>query len=369
MKNTTSLFKEFEPISKADWLAKLEKDLKGKSLESLTWSIGKGVEVAPFYTKEDRTKIDLPNDKPRNDWEIGEDLYLDDIYTGNTVVMKALMAGVEAPRLVMDFVPSVDALTIMTAGVEFDYISTHYKLSKGHVEFLEELIKLLDGQETSFGSVEYDPFEATHNLDTASSLLYIAKETLPNYKVITLKCDYQSTENIVDELSTLLTQATTLFTYLQGRGHTVKEINKYLQLEVPIGTSYFVNIAKIRAIKLLWLNLLNAYDLTNEEAPIIHAVTAIEPQMTDQHTNMIRTTTQAMAAVISGADRITVTPANAFDHQPTSFTQRIARNVQYLLRYESHLDQVVDVAKGSYYIENLTMKLAQAAWEKFQTNE
>ena len=82
---------------------------------------------------------------------------------------------------------------------------------------------------------------------------------------------------------------------------------------------------------------------------------------------MIRTTTQAMAAVIGGVRRLSLLPADAFGGDSTPFTRRMARNVQHLLRMESYLDRVVDPAAGSYYLETLTEQLAERAWRQFQS--
>ncbi|MBK9488574.1 MAG: hypothetical protein IPO07_07135 [Haliscomenobacter sp.] len=129
-----------------------------------------------------------------------------------------------------------------------------------------------------------------------------------------------------------------------------------------------MEIAKLRALRLLWQNVLKAYGV---QTSALEIAAHFAPASQDEHpnTNLIRAATQAMSAVIGGANQLYVLPSNASLHEsPTPFTRRIARNVQHLLRLESHLDKVIDPAAGSYYIEKLTEELAHKAWAIFQQN-
>ena len=146
--------------------------------------------------------------------------------------------------------------------------------------------------------------------------------------------------------------------------------NQHLQFSVAISTSYFVEIAKIRALKILWANVLNGFGLAEEPLPPIAAHLAAETQTDEQEYNMIKAATQAMSAAIGGASLLYLPPADLLTQGESSpFTRRIARNVQHLLQMESYLDQVVDPAAGSYYIEHLTQRFCEQAWKKFQQIE
>ena len=136
-----------------------------------------------------------------------------------------------------------------------------------------------------------------------------------------------------------------------------------LMIRVAIGASYFVEIAKLRALSILWANLAKAYGL-EQGLPDLEVVLAEASHDKNENTNMIRSTTQAMSAIIGGANRLIVRSASK---ECNTFTRRIARNVQHLLKMESYLDRVVDPAAGSYYIEALTTQLAQKAWDIFQS--
>jgi len=152
---------------------------------------------------------------------------------------------------------------------------------------------------------------------------------------------------------------------LTERGLSPAEAANTLQFSIALGKSYFLEIARIRAFKLLWLNVLKAWGAPLDY-PAVEAHFQPEAYSDELHTNMIRATTMAMSAVLGGADRLTVLPYDAGrEAQATysqSFSRRIARNVQHLLKMESFFHEIPDAAAGSYYIEKLTQQLAEKAW-------
>jgi methylmalonyl-CoA mutase len=157
---------------------------------------------------------------------------------------------------------------------------------------------------------------------------------------------------------------------MQERGVAPAEVNRRLQFSMAVSTSYFVEIAKLRAIRLLWSNVLAAYGVEQAAPTTIVAHLAPETQVNDPNTNRIKAATQAMSAVIGGADRFYVLPADIDHKEPSSSSSyRLARNLQHILKMESFFDQVVDPAAGSYYIEKLTDALAESAWKQFQQIE
>ncbi len=135
-----------------------------------------------------------------------------------------------------------------------------------------------------------------------------------------------------------------------------------------IGPDFFPEIAKLRAARMLWAVIVRAYGPKSEEAALmhIHSVTGRwNKTLYDPHVNMLRTQTEAMSAVLGGAESITVEPFDAVFRTADQFSERIARNQQLLLMEESHLDKVADPGAGSYYIEELTSMMADEAWKLF----
>ncbi len=144
-----------------------------------------------------------------------------------------------------------------------------------------------------------------------------------------------------------------------------------VQFHLCIGSDFFMELAKVRALRVLWAQVLAAAGMPEVAAEVtVHARTSRRSQTTlDAHVNMLRVTTQAMSAVLGGVDSLHVSPFDEVDSLPDAFSRRIARNVQLLLAHECHFDQVQDPAGGSWYVEKLTHDLAETAWGHFQTIE
>ena len=219
------------------------------------------------------------------------------------------------------------------------------------------------------GSIEYDPVQAGGIIVDwryLADLLEFGQETFPLFKIISI--DFSLNDNPVNALAETLKTANTYLHKLSERGISLELASRSLQFSVPVGKSYFLEIAKIRALKLLWINVLKSWN-TTVSYPIVSAHFQPRAYTDDLYTNMIRASTMAMSAVIGGADRLSVRPYDAgreaLAQYPAGFGRRIARNVQHLLKMESAFDELSDPAAGSYYIEKLTENLAEKAWEVF----
>jgi methylmalonyl-CoA mutase len=151
------------------------------------------------------------------------------------------------------------------------------------------------------------------------------------------------------------------------RGVDILKIVNTIQFSITIGTKFFIDIAKIRTLKILWGNILSAYGV-EPNLPFIVADTHNVPNAINPHTPKIQAATQAMAATIGGINLLTVTPSDAFsgamDGESSDFNRRIARNVQHLLQAESGFTHVIDPAAGSYFVETLTQQFCEAIWKR-----
>jgi methylmalonyl-CoA mutase len=374
------LFSEFTPSSKAEWLAKIERDLKGRSPEDLDWllpdvsnSQDAPLSISPFAHAEDLATLSEPiiGNRTSNEWAIGENIYVENgEKASNRLALTALMGGVNAPCFVFnDTFPSENQLTTLLEEVEFDYISTFFQEkteNKSPLSFLKVFKKKVekDGKNPFIlrGGIFYDPFaDGRFDVVAASETVKYAAENFPQFSVLSVNAArfFEDSTHVVDELFQTLKSGELYLNKLTVNGLDGKMINDSMSFRFQVGVSYFIEIAKIRAFKILWGNVLSAYNI-EPTPPLVFASTTAKTYVEDPHTNKIRTTTQAMSAVIGGADMLTLQPTEDSD-----FGRRIARNVQHLLGMESYLDKVVDPAAGSYYIETLTNKIAEAVWARF----
>lgn len=374
MNNSNKLFDQFSPITKAEWLEKLTKDLKGRAFEELQWQLGDD-KIDPFYHPEDEIESSSIAWKSNNDWEIGEDFVSDgDFKKLNKQLLTALENGVNSPRLIIKKGLEKEDLEILFKGIRLDFISIHFLVPYTtlalrnlisfavfckHAGYAPEAIK---------GTIHAPLFQEL-DTPTKSEFFHHIKEYLPNFNLFAIDAIpfYTDSNGIVDELFNTIKAGHEVLAFYHNLKVSATEIANKIQFSIAIGKDYFVAIAKIRALKLLWFTVLDAYGLE----PNISINVEFDPQSQSRNpnNNMIYATTQAMAAVIGGANRLSVLPSDAKKEAATSdFARRIARNVQHLLKMESHLDVVQDPAAGSYYIEKLTEVLAEKAWEKCSAN-
>lgn len=366
------LLAEFSPVSKAEWLAKIEQDLKGKPIESLQIRLD-NLLIDPFPHLDDLQGLPTPLIAPA-DWEIGEDIPAHDMVKADRTAIEALNVGVQALRFLLDENPGAHRMESLLDGIALDAISIHFFEKNKNAQPLHVLnhfyhvaqARRLDTQSLR-GSVSWE-FRDAVVTDDAVELVEFAQKKLPGFKVLPVNVHrfFAGEEGVVAELAKTIAKAVRWMDSLEEKSIPAETVNRFLQFSISIGKNYFVEIAKIRALKHLWANVLKAYGVTDVSMPPIEAHLAPSTQTQDRNYNMIQSTTQAMAAVIGGVDRLTVLPSDAFLGEPTEFSRRIARNVQHILKTESHLNWVQDPAAGSYFIEDLTLKLAAAAWKEFQ---
>lgn len=366
-------FSEFPPISKDEWLRQVTKDLKGRSLEELDWQISDDLKVSPFVHADDFKETPLPFINDPNNWEICEDVLVNEAVAANRQALEALEGGAEGLRFVFEKSPDAAVFEQIFEKIHLDFIGLHFAgkgLSENPGAILGNLERLARQKgvptQNLRGSFGYDPAASSGIVDWRYlvDLAEFAKERFPKFKIVTVTIPPS-----IDGLAAGLKKGNLYLEKLTERGVSPAEAANILQFSISIGKSYFLEIARTRAFKLLWLNVLKAWGAPLNY-PIVEANFQPQAYSDELYTNMIRATTMAMSAVLGGADRLTVLPYDAGrEAQATysqSFSRRIARNVQHLLKMESFLNEIPDAAAGSFYIEKLTAQLAEKAWEEFQ---
>lgn len=369
MTNYDDFFSEFPPVSKDEWLRQVAKDLKGKPLDELIWQTPAGLSVSPFVHADDFPEPPQPLSTEPNRWEICESLSVTDPVAANRQALDALEGGAWALELHFGTPPSFDALAQLFEGIYLDFIGLHFTgpgvaanpgAVLGHLERLARERGL--SAESLRGSLGYDPVaqgagSLAPDWRYLAELVAFAQQKFPQFRVVTLEGDRPAD---------LLRRANVYLEKLSERGGTAPaQTAAAAQFSVKIGTSYFLEMAQLRALNLVWLNVLKAWGAP-PVSPALAASFRPDAYTDDLYTNMIRATTMSMSAVLGGAGRLTVLPYDAgreaMATYPQAFSRRIARNVQHLLKMESGLDQLADPAAGSYYIETLTRQLAEQMW-------
>lgn len=344
---SNKLFADFPATDKATWLTKVEKDLKGKALSELDWQLEEHIRLAPFYTAEDTNE--RAAFQAANAWQIGEDIVVKDAVAANKQLLQALEQGVDAPRLILE--QSCD-WTSLLKGVHTEMIALHIQDKANNRAAFQDYAK--GGKLVA----------AYHQAEATISNQLKLHQALPQVRTLIITQD--ETTQTSTAIANLIRRATDVLEQALASGISGKAANEAMLFQVCIGKQYFVAIAMLRAIKLLWANVLKAYQVEDTTLPPLDVYIAPSAYDEATYTNMVRASTIGLSAVVGGASRLTILPANAAHEQANAFTSRIARNVQHLLKMESYLDRVGDPAAGSYYIERLTDALAEEAWKQFQ---
>lgn len=397
-KNTT-LFPGFTPISKEEWDAKINKDLKGADYsKKLIWKTDEGFDVKPYYRREDLKELGILNKFPgnfpyergvkvkSNDWYVRQDIMVTDIVKANKKALDVLMKGVNSLGFIFDggFEPTKDDLEKVTENIFADAVELNFLSPKNHhniVAYVEELVKKYNRKlDNIYGSVNYDPlgdfilkgiFQSSENdaFDLAREMIDLARD-LPNFKIIVVNGHYfvNSGSSVVEQVAFSLAQGANYLTQITERGLSIDKVAPRLKFTFAAGGNYFMEIAKLRAARLLWAHIVKAYGPSSNDITKMHIHTVTSDwnkTVYDSYANLLRTSTESMSAVLGGTDSLTVNPFDSVFDKPDAFSERLARNQQLLLKEESYFDKVADPAAGSYYIENLTNSIAEQSWKLF----
>lgn len=393
------LFSEFPPVSNEEWMEVVTRDLKGAPFEKkLVWRTKEGFNVQPFYRAEDiehlPTKDVLPGQFPYvrgtktdNKWLIRQDVSVQgNIQQLNTNIKCLMERGANSVGL--HFVDEcVNAATIqeMLAGIDLDKLEINLysrrDLTVQLIEATKEALKALGADLGKVrGSFGFNPFRHTLGAGVrwsewveASVEVLKAAEPLTQFTCLT----FQSVDlvnagaYIYQEIGYALAAGADILTKVgEKSGKSISEVAERIRFDMGIGSNYFMEIAKFRAIRWLWALIVRSNDEKATDRgtkAVVHAETSKwNKTIYDAYVNLLRTMTETMSATIAGVHSVTVNPFDKhFNPKGSDFSRRIARNQQLLLKEESHFDKVVDPAGGSYYIEHLTQSIAEQGWKLF----
>ena len=396
MANKEKLFTEFQAPTTQEWLDKIEVDLKGADFQKkLVWRTNEGFNVQPFYRREDLANLKTPdalpgefpfvrgNKKDSNEWYVRQNIKVDDPVEANKKALDILNKGIDSIgfRFGGDMV-SPSFIETLLKDIRLDIVEVSYRTCPRHaVELAEILVKYFEKQgydkEKIVGGVGFDPIDKIlqKGKDTTPMLAQLPKlvETLKDYPNLRCVMVHSDTLNnagayIVQELGYALAWGNEYLQELVDAGVDVDTAAKSIKFYMGISENYFMEIAKFRAARLLWAQIVKQYEPKCDCAckMIINASTSTYNQtLFDSYVNLLRSQTEAMSAALGGVHSMVVTPFDAPYEKATDFSERIARNQQLLIKEESHFNRIVDPSAGSYYIEHLTDALAQEAWKIF----
>ena len=394
--NKERLFTEFTAPTTQEWLDKIEVDLKGADFQKrLVWRTNEGFNVQPFYRREDLKDLKTPdalpgefpfvrgNKKDSNSWYVRQNIKVDDPVEANKKALDILNKGVDSIGFRFGHEAlSAEFIETLLKDIRLDIVEVSYRTCQRHALELADLLvayfeKMGYDKEKIVGGVGFDPIErmlmkgkdSTAFMADMPRLVEKLKD-YPNLRCVMVHSDLLNNAGayIVQELGYALAWGNEYMQQLTDAGIDADLAAKKIKFYMGISENYFMEIAKFRAARMLWAQIVKQYEPKCDCAcqMIVNASTSSYNQtLFDSYVNLLRSQTEAMSAALGGIHSMVVTPFDAPYEKPTDFSERIARNQQLLIKEESHFDRIVDPSAGSYYIEHLTDALAREGWKLF----
>lgn len=361
-----NLFSDFEAVSSKQWKQQIQYELKGADYnETLVWESPEGIKVKPFY-HNDETEVNLNAIVPTKSFAIVQNIFVHDVKKSNARALETLQRGAESVRFTLEN----DTVSIeeLMQNLPLENVNYYFNLPFLSVEFSNKINDFASKNKANI-FVQVDPIGELvkdgnwfENLEKDfEKLNAIASKTAIPFLTISSGIYQNAGANIVQQLAYTLAHANEYF-------NRIPAINQPITIEVAVGTNYFFEIAKLRALRLLFNTLASEFN-HNFDCHIVATPTKRNKTLYDYNVNMLRTTTECMSAILGGADAVANLAYDAIYHKDNEFGDRISRNQLLVLKHESYFDKVNNPADGAYYIETLTEQLAEKALELFKDIE
>lgn len=362
------LFTSFTPTSKEEWVALLQKELKGEPLDKLQ-KINKIEEIAfpSYFHKEDASDQQAdPGQLPytrgiqsqTNDWHIATPFRVENEKTTNQLVLSALMNGSTAIILHATNQHEIN-FTDLLNDVGMEYIHTTF-----YAKNIQQVNAFL-------AYANQYPISIVFN-DTQALIQLAATTAFSSCKLFTVDASkVQAAGGTTwQELAIALAEGHEIIVSLMDAGLTIDQAAALIQFNFGIGNKYFFELSKFKAFRTAWARIIETYipeHACSHAATICARTTFLHTSLNDPYTNLLRQTTEAMSAVLGGIQQLSIYPYDWHAaHQHPTFTNRMATNISLLLKEESYLNVVIDPAGGSYALDNLADTIAERAWSSFQ---
>ena len=359
------LLNEFESVSSKQWKQQIQYELNGADYnDTLVWESLEGIKVKPFYHNDEfksKYSINTPNA-----FKILQNIFVHDITLSNKRALAVLNRGAESIRFTIK--NEKVCIEDLMQNLPFEKTLYFFYLPFLSIDFVNKISAFTSKNKANI-VIQIDPIGQLckdgnwfQNLEKDfEKLNFISEKTNNSFLTIASEIYQNAGANMVQQLAFTLAHVNEYF-------NRISYINQPITIEVAVGTNYFFEIAKLRALRLLFTTLASAYN-HSLDCHIIATPTKRNKTLYDYNINMLRTTTECMSAIIGGANTIANLPYDSLYHKDNEFGDRIARNQLLILKNESYFDKVNNPADGAYYIESLTEQLAEKALLLFKDIE
>ncbi len=396
-----SLKDDFPVTTYDEWKAVVEKDLKGVPFEKkLITKTYEGIDLQPIYNDFDIEDLPFTSEMPGfknhlrgsstsgyifNNWELTQRIYTNDLNEFNTSLKNDIDNGLNAIYIHCCLkIEKARDFEIIFKDIDLTKYPVYFAPQFSSLAYLSMFAAYLKYAKYNFsnirGALSVDPVNRLaakgelplpldYLYDEMAEVIKWTEKNLPSMKAIAVDTSvYQrSGANSVQELAYSMSTAVDYINQMIDRNISPDTIAKNFRFTFATGSFYFMEVAKLRAARMLWTKILSEYGVTDEFTKMnIEAVSSSYNQTEfDPYVNILRNTTEAFSAIVGGADCIRTNPFDEAFRDADEFARRVARNTQSILKDESNLNKYIDPAGGSYYVEKLTSDIASSAWESF----
>lgn len=369
------LFEDFKPTSKQEWTDRVNIDLKGADFDrTLVWKNLSKIDIQPFYNAEDN--IVLLNNTGENSQTLinYRNITVTNVEAGNALALKAIEEGMTG--LLFDINSNV-AVDQLLKGIDLNSVTVSFNITSDAETFVSNYVAFakdaklkgyintnLISSYVTTGKLEATQFDVIANLIKET-------EAYPNFKALTVSASeyLNSGANQVQEVAYTLNSVVAIAEKLTEKGVEVQSIFDNLNFSFAIGSEYFIEIGKFRAFNNLLSEVATKYGIANFSKTITAKTSIWSKSITDAHTNLLRATTEAMSAILGNVDGVLIDAYDKEFKNPSDFSSRIAGNITTILKEESYFGKVANPVDGSYYVEEVTSKIAENALELFKAIE
>jgi methylmalonyl-CoA mutase len=369
------LFSDFSEVSSKQWKQLIQFDLKGTDYnDTLIWKTNEGINVKPFYHADDFDSLPPISNTEATDWKICQTIFVANVEKSNEKAVDAIERGAESIKFIL---PS-EAILIkdLLVNINLSEVTIYFECQFLSSEFVKQFNffpskENLQIQTDIIGNLAKSGNWFTNLKDDHAHFENIIKDT--NAFSVNVSLYQNAGSTMVQQLAYALAHANEYLNHIDNLIESDSDSDREKQsfqvtFNVSVGTNYFFEIAKLRALRQLWSTLASEYGF-NVECQIIAVPTKRNKTLYDYNTNMLRTTTECMSAILGGANTICNLPYDAIYHKDNEFGERIARNQLLVLKHESYFNIVNNPADGAYYIESLTEQLSEKALTLFKDIE
>ncbi|MBU3822646.1 methylmalonyl-CoA mutase subunit beta [Flavobacteriaceae bacterium XHP0103] len=370
------LFDEFNPVTAKQWKQKIQFDLQGADYNNtLIWKTNEDISVKPFYHADDFEEFPNTSQSKASKWRICQTIYVANVEKSNTIAIKAIENGAESIKFIIpnnsvsieDLIKNIDTAST-EIHFEFQFLSEKYIKNavvipaKSGIHIHTDIIGNLAKSGNWFKNFKDDFNQFESIIKTANTFS------------VDVSLYQNAGANMVQQLAYALAHANEYLNHINNNPllRVIFEENSTEKPEVifnlSVGTNYFFEVAKLRALRILWQTLASEYGF-NPNCYVYTTPTKRNKTLYDYNTNMLRTTTECMSAILGGSDTVCNLAYDTIFHKVNAFGTRIARNQLLILKYESYFNIVNNPADGAYYIETITNQLAEKSLELFKDIE